>query len=384
MTAPSRRRRSRPGGIHGFHDGGNADWFKFSTTAASVICIEVLSSRNGVLRNEPAYYKPRLNFFNTDGATLRASVDDLLFHDPQLCVRVPGAGTWFVEVTEASAGGDAEYQLSLGITAVDTLPSETEPNDTSATADGVSYGNVFQGTTSTADTDFFTFSGAAGDQVLIEVLPGTVGTPLAVTFFAPDGVTPVPGSTTTYGGITTARTILTSTGLQFFRLTSVSAAAVPFSLSFARRSTSAFEAEPNGTRTDANFFATTNRASGVIATPGDTDFFRFDAEENELVILAVLARSVTRGGIYSNGHRAFSGHGSALQPRLRIQNGAGGTLATSFFTAPDDCAGTEDIVDGLPSAAVAFIAPAAGTYYLEVTAENGTSGTDHFYLVRRR
>jgi len=372
------------GALFGQHVNGNPDWYKFTVTGATVLCCEMVAGRNGLSRNEVAYYKPRLNLYAPDGATLLATVDGVFFDDPLLCARLGAAGTYFLEVAQAAAGGDSDYLLSLLLTGVGALPTETEPNGTTATADGISYGDSFEGTISSADTDFYTFSGAAGDRVLVEVLPATVATPVGVAFLMPDGLSPLGGDSDQFGGVVTGRTLLPATGIYFMRITAVAPAPVTYVASFARRSTAAFESEPNDGTAAASDLDAIGRVAGVIAAAGDRDVYRFTAARDELVVCSILATRVVRNTVGSDGYRAFSGHGSTLKPRLRLLRSDGLQLASSVFTPGSNCVGAEDIVDGLPTLAVAFVAPAAGTYFLEVAAEDGTGSASHTYSVFRR
>lgn len=373
-----------PGTLYGFHLDGNADWYKFTVAQASAVCFELVSSRNGLFDSDSEYYRPRLNLYEPDGSTLIASVDGAYFDDPLLCARLDAAGTYFVEVTQSASGGDAPYFLRFTGSAADTLPIETEPNDSAGTADALSYGTNFQATMSAADMDYYSFSGLAGDQVLVEVLPAEVGVDFAVTFFASDGVTVVPSDSDTAGGLLTVRTILPANGTYFFRATGLPAAAMTYVVSFARRADAAFESEPNDDTATSDTFNTAHRAAGVIDTPGDVDVFGFSAKENELVTLSVLAARTPRDMVNSDGFQLFSGHGSTLKPRVRVLQADGTPLATSRFTPSDDCVSTEDVVDGLPCVAVSFIAPMSETYYLEITAEDGTNSASHVYAVTRR
>ena len=46
---------------------------------------------------------------------------------------------------------------------------------------------------------------------------------------------------------------------------------------------------------------------------------------------------------------------------------------------------TEGIIEGLPTATVAFVAPpTANTFYVEVTSADGTGSSDHYYVLQRR
>ena len=372
------------GRLQGHHQNGNPDWYRFTANRAGVACFEMVSSRNGRYRTQAEYYSPRLRLYQADGSTLVASADGVYFDDPFLCARLPTGGVYFLEVTQADDGGHADYTLTFSFRNADALPVETEPNDTALSADGVFYGVTFQGSISTADTDFFSFAGTAGDQVLLELLPAVAGTQVLVEFFKPDGATVQPADRDTFGGITSTRTILPSTGTYFFRVTALSAQPMVYVVALSRRQGAAFETESNGTIGNADGFDGSGRAAGVIGSDVDVDVYRFSARENELVIVSCLAKRMVRGAVGSDGFRPVSGNGSQLQPRLRILTDTGAELARSVYTPLNACSSAESVFDGAPTLAVAFIAPAAGTYYVEVAAEDGTGGPNHTYLLQRR
>lgn len=372
------------GRLQGHHQDGNPDWYRFTALRPSVACIEMISSRNGRYRDEPEYYAPRLRLYGADGSTLIATADGVYFDDPFLCARLPEAGVYFLEVTQARSGGDADYHLSFSLRNADALPLETEPNDAALTADGVFYGVTFQGSISTADTDFFAFSGSAGDQVLVEMLPAAPGTEVLVEFFKPDGATVQPADRDTFAGLTSTRTILPEPGIYFFRVTALTAQPIVYVIALSRLQGARFETESNGTLGNADSFDGSGRAAGVIGSDVDVDVYRLDAREGELVIVSILARRTVRGAVGSDGFRPLSGNGSQLRPRLRALTATGAELARSVYTPPNACTGAESVFDGMPTLAVAFIAPAAGTYYIEVAAEDGTGGPNHTYLLQRR
>jgi len=370
--------------LQGHHQDGNPDWYRFTAARASVLCVEMVSSRNGRYRTQAEYYAPRLNLYGADGATLITTVDGVYFDDPFLCAILPTGGVYFVEVTQVAAGGDADYHLSFSLRNADTLPIETEINDSALTADAVFYGVTFQGSISTADTDFFSFAGTAGDQVLVETLPAVAGTQMLVEFFAPDGATVQPGDRNTFGGIVSTRTILPQSGTYFFRVTALSAQPMGYVAALSRPRGAGFESESNGTIGNADSFDEAGRAAGVIGSDVDIDVFRLNAREGELVVVSILAKRMVRGAVGSDGFRTLSGNGSQLMPRLRALTDTGAEIARSVYTPPNACTSAESVADGLPTLSVAFVAPVAGTYFIEVAAEDGTGGPSHTYILQRR
>ena len=86
-----------------------------------------------------------------------------------------------------------------------------------------------------------------------------------------------------------------------------------------------------------------------------------------------------------NGYEDLSGNGSDLDPMLTIRNGAGAVLATTSITPPiNDESFTQGLANGLPVAAVSFVAPSTGNFYVDVGDEDGEFGEDHYYQIEVR
>jgi hypothetical protein len=208
------------------------------------------------------------------------------------------------------------------------------------------------------------------DDVVFEVL-------------APDGVTVLPSDADAGAGdLHVVRTTLPTSGVHFVR---VSGAGVATNYAFqpVRFRSSRRESEPNDTRPTADTLDAAGRGSGVVDPAGDVDFFRFEADAGELVTVAVHAtRQVPPG---SDGFRFLSGHGSTLQPAITAFDPAGGVVAESSYTPPVAlCTTSESVTDGLPVAALTFVAPTAGTYTVEVRDELGGGSATATYVVERR
>jgi len=372
------------GMLFGRHLDGDSDYYKFTTSGASVVVFELLSYRNGLHDGDNDYFHPELRLYAPDGGTLLASAGGVYFGDPLVAARLSASGTYFIEVRERSGSGDAAYYLSFGLTPVGGSPVETEPNDQPSSADGIGYGTVFGGAFSATDPDVYAFAGTAGDMVLSEVLAALVGANVTVQFLAPDGTTQIPSATDTVSGITIARTILTQTGTHYMRLSTTSPGSLAYHCSFSRRFQAAFETESNDTTDAADSPNAFGRTAGTIGVNGDVDMFRFSAEEGQLVVCSVFAARADAGAGGSDGFRTFSGYGSLLKPRIRVLAHNGTPLATSVFTPLNDCCSTEGVVDGLPCVSLAFFAPSRSTFYLEVTAEDGTGSSAHRYTTRIR
>lgn len=371
-----------PGDLYGHHVDNESDWYKFTTSAASVVCFSVTSHRNGIAGGDGDYFRPELRIFGTDGATQLASADDVFFDDPEACIRLDTPGTYYAQVREASGSGDAPYFLRYILSPINGAPAETEPNTTAGAADAIGYGGVVNGQLNSSDTDFFAFTGAVGDMVFLEIATEDPSVSLTIELRGPDGATVLPSNRDSYSAIHTARTILREGGTHYIRLTTSSASTIDYSLSLARRFSAREETESNDDPATPDEFDAGGRAAGAILPAGDRDLFRFGADEGQLVVFDIYAKSADSPG--SDGFFAYSGHGSSLEPRLRILRNDGVVLATSLYSPSNDCVTTEGVVDGLPTMAVAFIAPSNNTYFLEVTSQEGTGAATHYYVVQKR
>lgn len=373
-----------PGLIYGNHVDGGVDFYKFTLTGAAVVVFETIAHRNGHFRGDGDYVTPELTLFGTNGTTEIEDEDETFFGDAQLCAHLAAAGTYFLRVSEAGGSGDGDYFLSFAVNSLAGAPAETEANDSAATADAIGYGNVIVGSFLSTDSDFFRFTGAAGDMVYAEVAPGDTDATVGIEFRASDGSTLLPSETDAYGGLRVGRTILTAGGTVFVRVTTTAGTAVSYALSLSRRFASRFETETNDVPVDADVFDNAGVASGRISTAGDVDLFRFGADGGQLVVASIYAAhpDTAKGG--SDGFHVLSGHGSTLKPRLRILRNDGTPLAVSLHSPTGLCETTESIFDPLPTAAVAFVAPSDNTFYLEVVSEDGSAAATHHYLVRVR
>lgn len=111
---------------------------------------------------------------------------------------LPAAGTYFARVT-AAGGGDTidPYQLFVCVTPASSVASETEPNDSPATADpiitsGSPVGVVAGTIASPSDVDLFTVPIAAGTPLYVSLDADPErdgGADLAVDLLTPDGAT---------------------------------------------------------------------------------------------------------------------------------------------------------------------------------------------------
>jgi hypothetical protein len=115
------------------------------------------------------------------------------------------------------------------------------------------------------------------------------------------------------------------------------------------------EVESNDAWTSANGLGMTDEICGLVDPAGDTDWFSFPVTSWTQIDFDVDAEV----------------DGSLLYSVIRIYDDDGSTL---LFEAEDDGYGSED-------AAASIIFPSAGTFYLELTDEDGLGGWDYFYTL---
>ncbi len=370
------------GNLAGISVAGEDDYYSFALTQTTLVNFDVVAERNGVAGGELAYVDMALSLFASDGTTLLRTSDDIYFGDPALFQMLP-AGSYFLNVSSSGGGGSAPYVLRTTHTPLDSPVIESESNDTSGTADAVSYGATIAGVLQDpADVDFYSFSGAPGEMVRIWLwdesnssLP-TVLDDVVVDLIGVNGTTvlPVGGQ----GELEVATCILTTAGTHFVRITpDGTPTATLYHLRIERFMTGSFEVEPNSTSATASKLNANGRGAGIISTLNDVDSFEFKLKKNRLAVVSVYAGTI---GAQSDGYPDFSGFGSDTQPLLYIKNESGAILA-STSTGNIVTVGTEGVADGLPVASVTFVAPASGKYYAEMNSAELGNGPTHYYIV---
>lgn len=371
-----------PGVLRGYHVDGEQDWFEFMAPGPGFARFEISADRNGIYVASGEYSDLLLSL-NTNAPAILQDNDDVALFDPILAHQLGVAGPYLIAVIE-SFSGDTEYFLSYDwVDTADAL-TETELNDTSAAANAMSYGDYMTGSTDVGDPDFFAFSGTAGDVVLIK--PFFVGfsevasTGITLDLLGPDGVTPL-----SYAYQATdfplLRTILQETGTHYISVGPDAVAPGPTDYAFELESSSqnTYEVEPNNTIAVANTL-TGDAAAGVVDPAGDFDVFSFQADAEEAVRFDIFASNDSA----STGYDKLDGYGSDLDPLVIIRDSMGVQLAVSLVPANPLVDPTpKNVSSGIATVAVGFIAPADGTYYLEVTDQTVTGSSDHTYVVRR-
>jgi hypothetical protein len=373
------------GVVRGWHGNGEVDAYSFVVPAPAIVGFETTAHRDGAYAGATAYYDPLVRLVASDGVSVVQSGDQGFFSDATFAFFVTVPGTYYVLVDQFAAGGSAAYFLTYTQTAAGTI-TESEPNGTTGTANAMQDGQITNAVGDLLDDDFYSFSGTAGDLVRVTLFD--VGAhqaaiaPVFVEFRDPSGAVH-PSDFTAFGDASprVLRTVLTSTGTWFLRVFAAGPSS-SYAVRFQRVAAAAFESEPNGSNAGSDAFDASRRAAGVVSAPGDVDVFRFEARASEVVTLSVLADQQGQP-TGSDGAFVFSGHGSALRPRVRVHDGAA-FVAQSTYTPPTAVVTPESAVDPLPTASVVFVAPADGTYFVHVEDEGGLGASSFHYVVTRR
>jgi hypothetical protein len=361
-----------PGVVHGFHVDNESDFYSFVVTEPSIVSFETKSYRNGIADGDD-YYDVEISLRDVDGATEIDNDDDTYFYDSGIDTVLSAPGTYYLEVLECCGDGDAPYLLVFKRTPLGA-GSETEPNDAFGTAGAIFYDAIVSATAEGAtQEDWFSFVGAAGDQVFVQVFSGSLyfpsGASVSTSFVASDGATPLPSDSSSGLGI--RGTILTASGTFFVRV--VQNGTGPYALRLTRPRAGDFEVEPNdGPGAPAS--AVPGRA-GVILTMNDRDDFAFSAEAGQVVRVAIFAQD----GDQSDGFFDSSATGSVLAPVIGIRNSSDVLLAMSPYSGVNTS--TEGVVVGDSCAGVTFVAPSTGVFNVDVSAEFMDFGADRTYLI---
>ncbi|NOT29852.1 MAG: hypothetical protein HOP15_05310 [Planctomycetes bacterium] len=367
-----------PGVLHGFHVDGELDVFAFTLAAPSIVRFELTAYRNGVWRGDDAYFDPRVRLFDQDGVTELASNDEAFFSDPALHMRITTPGTYYLQIEEAGGTGDGEYYLAYARESLAGTLSESEDNDTTGTAEPLAYGQRIEGAVDAADPDVFVFQGTAGDLVRVQTFDAAnwagVADTIDLEVLAPDGVTSVAAEPNR--ALRVHSFLLTQTGA-YFLVVGADLASTAYALHLERFLGSAFESENNDSLANADALDVSGRGSGVLAVNNDDDFFAFSASAGVPVTVRVHAKAA----VHSDGFREFSGHGSELQPFVRIRNAAGGAVSTAHYGR---FIGTEGVLDGLPTCSASFVPSASGTYYVQVESIVNLGSARSCYVIEKR
>ena len=373
-----------PGLLNGFHRDGNDDCYSLTVGGPSVLRLEVLAQRNGTPFGATTPYDALLRLYDVDGTTILKENDDAFLLDPAMQIEVPAAGHYTVMVSQSlTSTVSSEYRLITAVTPATGTP-ETEPNDNTGSANTFAYGENVSGTIAPGEDDWFRFTGTAGDMVRLQVFDKnnslSATEAVSVTLVGSDGATPIPTHEGPLFQVLTA--ILSQSGTTFVHVQPDPAAlgSTTYRLELRRFKASTFETEPNDTIAQAHVFPP-GGASGVIGAAGDVDLYRFLALSHQIVTFDVFASSAATG---TDQQSEYAGHGSALLPLLTIRD-ANGEILSQTTSLPANGVYAESVSDGLPTCAVAFVAPdTTHVFYVEVAAADGTGGPDHTYVLVKR
>ncbi|MEQ1893501.1 MAG: hypothetical protein ABL998_13220, partial [Planctomycetota bacterium] len=349
-----------PGTVHGMHLDDDVDVFAFTLTQPAFVRFELTAYRNGVWRGDDAYFDGKLRLLDGDGTSELAANDEAFFSDPAVHWRLDTPGTYYIAIEESGGSGDAPWFLSYERTSLAGLLTEVEDNDTTAAAESLSYGQRLEGAVEPGDDDVFVFQASAGDLVRAQLFDATNWSAAAdaveLEVLAADGVTTIAAEPDRSFRVHSF--VATQSGPVFLSVAAdlVSSAYV---LALERVTTAAFESENNNSIGNADAFDADGHAAGVIAINNDEDFFSFRAAAGVPVTVRVFAKAA----VHSDGFLELSGHGSELQPFVRIRNSAGGAVANTHYGR---FIGAEGVLDGLPTCSVAFVPSESGTYFVQV------------------
>lgn len=365
------------------------DFFSFTITEATIVYFEIWAYRNGLFGvagvPDDDYFDPLIELIGTNGTTVLAANDDVFVYDSALHFLLVTPGTYFLRVTESTVvtDGDAEYFLTFSATAVGS-DVETEANDDPSSANPIAYGDIVSGTLESTvdDFDFFSFSGTAGDIVRVFWFEaGTHETAAGISEIRIGDDTAVITQRVDYaefGQMNCVRAILPSTGT-FYVVGFASGVLTDYTFRIELVTDGQFEAEANDTPALADPLPVSGSVAGVVETIGDADVFSFQVVEGEVINFSIHAAAGNFAALTGFGYSSHNDYGSLLLPDLEIINAAGTVLASTPFAGADFSG--ESMTNGVATSAIAFRAPSAGTFYVRVTASDGTGSVDHLYVL---
>jgi hypothetical protein len=158
------------------------DFFAFPCFAGEQINIEAFASRI-----PGSLLVADIGLFDSAGNLITESVGDGV-QDPLIQFVATADGILFAGITDVDGFGGANFVYLLSIAGgVDV--DEVEPNNTTPQALPASATTVFGQLTSSSDTDLYSFSGAQGETVIIDVDAALFGSPLVSAVTLTDSTT---------------------------------------------------------------------------------------------------------------------------------------------------------------------------------------------------
>ena len=174
------------------------------------------------------------------------------------------------------------------------------------------------------------------------------------------------------------RFLIPADGTYFVRVTSGGGASDYTIRNVLLRSTS-FESESNNVLADANPLGSNTGIAGTVNPAADVDWYSFTAESGEHVQIDCHGGQAANSPEFLRDLRLSA---SALQPVVTITDSGGTPISSSSMNVVVPKAhGNVSVVS---SVSVSFVAPAAGTFYVNVTDAGASGGASHHYQLIRR
>jgi len=360
--------------LRGHGDGaGHSDYFSFTTSAAALVSLGLKARRMGRRAGAALYDQGVLTLHDAGGVI--ATGQPVEHGDPWLERAVLTPGTYYVEVSGVALG--AAYELSgLSPLPID-VAAEFEPgNDTRAGAQGL--GQAQRGAIgSAAEEDWYQIVASGPQSVFLRLLSGgqIEGGTAEVPWSAEDA-SGTPLSFVAIAATGEYRGLFPAAGTYYIKVGGPGAAAgAPYVVGLSGSFSGDAESEPNNPGDTPDVL--TGISIGQIDGPADTDVFSFTAQANQFVLLDLEATPAGNDPI-----TGWSGWaGSSLQGVLMVRDDQANVLAL-MAQDPSPNPYPVGISNLLPSLTVGFLAPADGTYTVQVAPMNvGQTGS---YLLRLR
>ena len=196
---------------------GDIDFFVFTADSGVTVDIDVEASVTG------SFLDSYVELLGLDSVTVvAANDDDFQSSDSRIRYTVTATGEYFFSIRDLASRGGANYQYAI---LLDTVPppdvQESEPNNSSATANAVVFGDAIGGVIDpTGDVDFFTFTAPTGTVVDIDVVASLVGSSLDafLQLYDTDGFTVLAENDDFTGLDSHIRFVLPTTGQYYFAI----------------------------------------------------------------------------------------------------------------------------------------------------------------------
>jgi len=427
-----------PGFMYGHYDNPStnvsaSDYYKISVTAAARLHLEIIAARLGAA-NGGELWDAALSLQDSAGNVLWSS-DNTYFLDPSIDYIVTTPGTYYVRVTRSEyATNTASSPYFLYYSPSAYTPVAAAAGTTAATAPVVAYGSDISGSFAAAGSQYFSFSGTAGDVVRLVVQdksqlqgattvidsgatsntvtpagpstgaiasPGSIavattqigvvaapvlapsgpvavkGTGLDAVLLSSDGVSQLAlaaaNSSATESRVNSRQTILQATGKYYVRVTS--GAAGEFGFRVENVTTTSREVEPNDTAATATAIGANGWSSGVISSTTDKDHFRIHGEAGQLVSVSLLAAA--GGGMGT----ALADWGSSLVPVVEVRDAAGNLIATTSADRKGLTNFAESTLHTDTMTETSFRAPTGADYDVTVYDADSQGGAAYFYAL---